>query len=239
MHIKKNIKNKPFLLLTSVIFSVILLIILIYCFSLNTISIKKGNDLLEAGDYLGARIIYTKIFEKKPNNFSAHYGLGMSYCSEALYKTELALAVPDDWYLAIYHMTIAMNIRDIIEVRKVLAILHYNLGASYKKNEDYGNAMVRLEQAMQYDPTLIKAMNLLGAMYHEIGRLEDAERCYIQTIEVQPDYAMAHFNLGAIAWVYGDFEKASEYFQNAVDLSPYVSLFETWLEKAHTEIGNE
>lgn len=239
MNIKSQTKNKQIVLLNIAIISVLFLIIGVFYFSRNTIFVKKGNTLLESGDYLGARIVYKKIFEKKPNDFSAHYGLGMSYCAEAIYKTDLALAIPDDWYLAIYHMSIAMNIRDMIDVRKVLSILHYNLGASYKKNDDYANAVIRLEQSIQYDPTLVKALNLLGSLYHEIGRMEDAKRCYIQTLEAQPDYAMAHFNLGAIAWAYSDFEEAVNSFQKAVDLSPYVGLFETWLEKAKIEAGNE
>jgi tetratricopeptide (TPR) repeat protein len=223
-----------------VFFSLILAVLLFsYIISNPVNKIKKANVLLEAGDFLGARKIYDKVVEKEPKNFSAHYGLGMSWCAETIYKTELGLAKPQDWYTAIYHMTIAMNLKKNDQVQKTLAILHFNLGTCYKKMDDPGAALKLMEQAVEYDPTLLKALNLLGAMYHERGNFEKAEYYYLKTIEVKPDYAMAHFNLGALAWANDDYTSSKAYFQRAVSLAPENAYFQNWLSKAQEQTGDQ
>lgn len=199
--------------------------------------LKKANLLLESGDYLGARKRYKKIINKDPENFSAHFGLGMSYCAETIFKTDLGMAKTEDWHPAIYHMTIAMNLNENDRVKQTLAILHFNLGTFFTKDNNPEAAIESIKQAVAYDPTLLKALNLLGAMYHERGNLEEAEYYYKKTIDLKPDYAMAHFNLGAIAWVRKDFEASVSYFQKAVSLAPENTYFQNWLAKAEKHAG--
>ena len=199
--------------------------------------LRKANLLLESGDYLGARKRYKKIIHKDPKNFSAHFGLGMSYCAETIFKTDLGMAKTVDWHPAIYHMTIALNLNENDQVKQTLAALHFNLGTFFRKENNLDAAIESAKQAVAYDPTLLKALNLLGAMYHESGNLEEAEYYYKQAIDLKPDYAMAHFNLGAIAWVRKDFEAAVTYFQEAVSLAPENTHFQNWLAKANKKIG--
>lgn len=199
--------------------------------------LKQANLLLESGDYLGARKRYKKIINREPENFSAHFGLGMSYCAETIFKTDLGMAKSEDWHPAIYHMTIAMNLNENKEAKQTLAVLYFNLGTFFKKENKLDAAIESLKQAVAYDPTLLKALNLLGALYHERGNLEEAEYYYKKSITVKPDYAMAHFNLGAIAWARKDFDAAVSYFQKAVSLSPENSYFQNWLAKAEKRAG--
>ena len=199
--------------------------------------LRKANLLLESGDYLGARKRYKKIIHKDPKNFSAHFGLGMSYCAETIFKTDLGMAKTVDWHPAIYHMTIALNLNENDQVKQTLAALHFNLGTFFRKENNLDAAIESAKQAVAYDPTLLKALNLLGAMYHESGNLEEAEYYYKQAIDLKPDYAMAHFNLGALAWVRKDFEAAVTYFQKAVSLAPENTYFQNWLAKAEKHAG--
>ena len=214
-------------------------LLIIQCSNNSLNKVKKANALLEAGDFLGARKVYEMVVEKEPKNFSARYGLGMSWCAETIYKTELGMARPQDWYTAIYHMDIAMNLKKNKQVQKTLAILHFNLGTCYKKSGDPDAALKQMEQAVSYDQTLLKALNLLGAMYHERGDFEKARYYYQKTIDVKPDYAMAHFNLGALSWAEEDFLGAKKHFQKAVSLAPNNSYFADWLLRAEEQAGNE
>jgi tetratricopeptide (TPR) repeat protein len=59
-----------------------------------------------------------------------------------------------------------------------------------------------------------------------------AENCYRRTVILKPDYAMAHFNLGALSWARGDYAPATRYFQDAVTLEPGNAYFAGWLAKA-------
>lgn len=211
--------------------------LLVFCNFTTESRLKKGNALLESGDFLGARRVYEHIIEHEPESFAAHYGLGMSWCAETIYKTELGLAKPDDWFAAIYHMTIAMNIREDERVLKTLGILYFNLGTCFKKQNDIENAIKLMEQSLVYDPALLKALNLLGAMYHERNNFKIAEQYYLKAVAVQPQYALAYYNLGALAWVQKEYTRAASYFQQAVSLEPENGYFREWLTKAtqHTD----
>jgi tetratricopeptide (TPR) repeat protein len=202
-------------------------------------SLDKANALLESGDFLSARRIYSRAIEHESSSYAAHYGMGMTFCAEALYKTKLGLVTANDWYQSIYQMTLAYNLSDNnnTEIRKTLAVLHYNLGAFYKKAGEKETALERLEQAVSYDSTLLKAYNLLGSLYYEKGDLRNAIRCYNRVLDIQPDYAMAHFNLGAAFYALDDDSAAAEHFGKAAKLEPDNSYFSEWYTKAREGIG--
>jgi tetratricopeptide (TPR) repeat protein len=199
--------------------------------------LETAKSLLENGDFLAARKIYDRLLDKQPGDFAAHYGLGMTWCAEAIYKTEIGLAGPQDWYPAIYHMTVAAQLTTDDQVRHTLAIMHFNLGACFVKLGERDEAIQRISQAVAYDSALLKADNLLGALYHEQGDFDNAERCYRRILRIKPDYAMAHFNLGALAWAKKDYPEAEKDFAEAVSCDPDNAYFKSWLAKAHTSAG--
>jgi len=224
-HIPRKLRFLPTLLL---------LPILISC---GDRAVQQGNALLETGDFLAARAVFEKIVRRRPMRFDAHFGLGMTFCAEAIYKTDLGLAKPEDWYPAIYSMTVAMHLSDNREVRQTLGILHFNLGACYKDAGNKDAAIERLEQAVSYDSTLVKAFNVLGALYHERGDWDLARRCYRAAVALEPDYSLAHFNLGVLAWAYGDYEAALESFARAASIEPDNPVFSEWRDKARKRAG--
>jgi tetratricopeptide (TPR) repeat protein len=185
----------------------------------------EAKKLLESGDFLSARKLYEREVAARPGDFTAHYGLGMTWCAEAIYRTELGLAGPEDWYPAIYQMTVAGHLDTSEQVHRTLAILHFNLGACYKKEGAADEAMARIEQAVSYDSTLLKAFNMLGALYQERGDFDRAEACYRRVLIIKPEYSMAHFNLGALSWARREYATAEKYFQNAVALEPQNAYF--------------
>ena len=199
--------------------------------------LKSAKALLESGDFLAARAIYDRLATANPNDFAAHYGLGMTWCAEAIYKTEIGLADPDDWYPAVYQMTVASHLQSNAQVRRTLAILHFNLGACYKEMGEPQEAIRRIQDAVSYDSTLLKGYNLLGALYQDQGQFDNAENCYRRTLTLKPDYPMAHFNLGALSWSRGDFSAAEQHFRDAAALEPQNAYFQSWLAKAHAAAG--
>lgn len=201
--------------------------------------IREGNLLLESGDFIGARQRYEKVLRQEPTNYAAHYGLGMSWCAETIYRTELGLAKPEDWFPAIYHMTISMNVREDERVMKTLAILHFNLGTCFRKEKDIENAIRLIEQSLLYDPTLLKALNLLGALYHERKNYERAQYFYSRAVAVSPEYALAHFNLGALSWAQREYTEALLHFQKAAALDPDNGNFKNWVLKAKDVTGKK
>lgn len=222
----RHISAKPLYLL------VLLCVFICCCIGCRQDRLAKAKELLEGGDFLAARKIYSRLVESWPKNYTAHYGLGMAWCAEAMYKTEMGIAAPQDWYPAIYQMTVAMHLDTSQEVHRTLAILNYNLGACYKKTGNREAAIASIQKAVSYDSTLLKAYNLLGALYQEQGDFDRADLSYRRALLLKPDYSPAHFNRGALAWARGDYPTAEKCFQDAVTSEPQNSYFVSWLEKA-------
>jgi Tfp pilus assembly protein PilF len=197
----------------------------------------RAKERLDNGDFLAARKLYESVIKSAPKDYDAHYGLGMTWCAEAMYKTELGLATPQDWYPAIYQMSVASNFTGSDQVYHTLAILHYNLGTCFRKAGDREDAILRIQQAVAYDSTLLKAYNLLGALYQEQGDLDKADLSYRRALLLKPDYSPAHFNRGALAWVRRDYLAAGKCFRDAVTCDPQNAYYSSWLSKAHAAAG--
>ena len=60
---------------------------------------------------------------------------------------------------------------------------------------------------MRNDDLTIPWSNL-GNYYYESGDLDQAIRCYRETLEIQPDHSLALGNLGSIAYLRGEMETA-------------------------------
>ena len=54
---------------------------------------------------------------------------------------------------------------------------------------------------------------------------------------LNPDYAIAHFNLGALAWARSDFPAAEKDFGDALALEPDNTVYAEWLDKARSHLG--
>jgi len=54
------------------------------------------------------------------------------------------------------------------------------------------------EEALRLDPSLAEAHVNVGRLYHEAGRLKDAEASYRAAIHHGPQLAVAYFNLGVV-----------------------------------------
>jgi len=202
--------------------------------------IDEAKALLEEGNFSAAQATYNRLLEHDPRNFAAHYGAGMALCAEALYKTKLDLVSPHDWYGAIFHMEMAHSLRPADKtVSKKLAIFHFNLGTCFRKSNSEDKSLSQFEQALSIDSTLLKAANLLGTIYHQRGNFEKARKFYYHTLTLDPHYAMAHFNLGALSWAENDFIKAEEHFANALDAAPNNDYFKTWLSNARRQNKEE
>ena len=201
----------------------------------------KAAALQDAGDYRGARPLYRRAVRRSPGLFAARYGLGMTWCAEGIFRSRLGIDARRQWYRAIYHMNLALRgAADTVEAaraRDMLSVLYFNLGTYHKGAGRRDAAIAQLERAVSCDSSLLKGFNLLGALYHERGDLESAMRCYRRAVRVRPDYAMAHFNLGAAEWARGNYEQAALHFAEADSLAPGTTYFRQWLARASRRAG--
>ena len=72
--------------------------------------------------------------------------------------------------------------------------------------------------------------NSLGVHYVQLGRNDDARAQFLATLELSPDHAVAHYNLGLIALLGSRAEEAFTHLNNAIAVKP------TYAE-AHSNLG--
>ena len=88
------------------------------------------------------------------------------------------------------------------------AMAHNKLGVVFVQRPNREEAKRCFEEALKHDRFLVHALNNLGNIAREEGELEQAIGYYQKAILIDPDYPLAHNNLGVVykqLHRYGDF----------------------------------
>lgn len=93
------------------------------------------------------------------------------------------------------------------------------------------------EEALKLDSSLAEAHVNVGRLYHEQGRLADAEASYRCAIHHGPDLAVAHFNLGVVLEDQGHDTSAVTAYQRALELDAEFQLAHCYLAELHERHG--
>ncbi len=76
------------------------------------------------------------------------------------------------------------------------------------------------QEIVRAQPTSTPALNLLGALAFQTGRLESAIAYYRQVISLNPNHFEAHSNLAVALHRQGDWQTAIHHFQQSLALNP-------------------
>lgn len=112
------------------------------------------------------------------------------------------------------------NFQKAIDVNQDYLEAHIQLGTLFamKKNDlaiDYFN------NALNIEPENLDVQYYLGMYYQESGRYELAIQSYNSILALQPDFYIAHFNIGYIQLVYQrEYEASIESFSQVIALNP-------------------
>ena len=94
-----------------------------------------------------------------------------------------------------------------------LAVQHHNEGRLPEAESIY-------QQILQTDPNQPVALNLLGAIAHQVGNHDTAVDLITKALTIQPDYAGAHGNLGNAFKELGKLDEAVASYQKALAIEP-------------------
>lgn len=95
-----------------------------------------------------------------------------------------------------------------------LAIAWRNLGRD-------DEALALLETTLVSHDGYAPGWNEVGILHREAGRFAEAEAAYLKAVTVNPQYALAHFNLGILLDLYlGRHEQALTHYQRYQELVP-------------------
>lgn len=120
---------------------------------------------------------------------------------------------------------------------------HYYQGVFYGKQENYNEAILELEKAIQVDPAYAEAYNALAVVYHRQKQYQQAIQNYLLAIETSPRYVKARTNLAMIYEEQGQPHKALQQLEQALQedpaYEPAQKLIETVRKKAQAQEAKE
>ncbi|MBO5739273.1 tetratricopeptide repeat protein [bacterium] len=110
--------------------------------------------------------------------------------------------------------------RQALELEPHNPKIHCNLGFLYWGKADTEEAIKSYELAIKYNDKYDIAYNNLGVIYlDDLGRINKAIELFRKAVEVNPSYALAHFNLARAISIVGDKIEAAKLYQMAQDIN--------------------
>jgi tetratricopeptide (TPR) repeat protein len=98
--------------------------------------------------------------------------------------------------------------------------IHSNLGYLRWMAEDMDVAVAYYQKAIALDPVYEVPLNNLGVIYLDmLGKAKEALQLFEQSVEVAPEYALAHYNLGRACCFLGERHAAALHFRRARELN--------------------
>lgn len=79
------------------------------------------------------------------------------------------------------------------------------------------NQTLRMQKAF---PKSVVLCNIAGACHAGLRQFEAAVNCYKKALKIMPDYAQAHFNMGAAYQAMGDHDRGIGCYQSAIKIDP-------------------
>lgn len=97
---------------------------------------------------------------------------------------------------------------------------HVNLAILYAAKQDDAAVEAALIRALELAPGHAAALNQLGMLRRRQGRFEDAEAAYLKAVTADPEYPLAHYNLGVLYELYlQQLDAALQHFERYQELS--------------------
>lgn len=120
---------------------------------------------------------------------------------------------------------------------QTLGCFFNNLGNSYNKIGDTGQAMLALERAVEINPTLAESHVNLGNIYLMKDRINDAINEYEEALEIDPRNAKVHNNLGNAYTKQDRLSNAIYQYTRSIELEP--NFTEAYKNLANVYCGQE
>jgi tetratricopeptide (TPR) repeat protein len=90
------------------------------------------------------------------------------------------------------------HLAEPIDDYEALSLYYSNRGTEKLREGDLGGASRNLQLAVRLDPERAQNWVNLGVVERHLGRSDEAERAYLQALEVEPGHAPAYENLAAL-----------------------------------------
>lgn len=122
-----------------------------------------------------------------------------------------------------------------IAIQNDFGLAYYLLGRNYYAQNQFDEALEKLNESLHHDPQNARAHNCVGVISSQKGYVNRAEGAFSEAVKIDPKFGDAHFNLAVL---YATMDKpnpvrAEEHYYRAIDLGvPRDNAIEHYLEAA-------
>lgn len=190
----------------------------------------RGNTA-RAIDFISRAIAHAPSVARFHNNLGNAYLQSQRFAEAA---DSLRRATDLDPGLAAAHNNLANALRQLgryedalaaadraVALDPGLAFAHASRGDALFLLERHDESLASFRRAVQLAPRHAESWNSLGSVYIERhGDLRQAEECFRHALEINPNDALAHHNMGVLAQIRGDLDGALAKFRLAQRLEP-------------------
>ena len=170
---------------------------------LAAVMVAKGNQLLAAGNSLGAASAFKKALRLWPDDPEIHYDLSLAMSK---------LGRQDE---------ASRELRKTIAIDPKFAPAHNRLGLILMADGKNSDAEREFKSASVIDPQFAEARNNLGVLLGREGKYAEAIECFRLAIEANPEFAEAYVNWALVMAQEGDYSSAKTKLFEALKLRPH------------------
>ena len=110
-------------------------------------------------------------------------------------------------------------------------IAHIKMGQAMNDKGQLDGAAGHCLEALRIQPAFEPGYVLLALIFTKQGRIDDAIGCYFKAVQLDPNDAMAHYNLGFALMAVKEYAGAMEHFTAAVRIDPTNDNYRTTLAR--------
>lgn len=124
------------------------------------------------------------------------------------------------FYTFFYCQDKVINIEVVNPTKSAKAREYYNKGVDFSQEKNYLEAITYYEKAIAEDSNYIDAYDNLGLAYRKVGKLNDAEKNYLKSYNLNSKNLNSILNLAVVYGINKNYLKASEFYKKAIALKP-------------------
>jgi superkiller protein 3 len=205
-----------------------------------------GDAYLALDEPKKAVAVLLQAVARRPDYPLAHYDLGLAFFELAKYEEGAAAsraALANDPEMKVQQSNLGVGatnnlglclsnlgrMEEAVECfersLQVFASTYFNLGLALFRLHRYEDALANFKKAVDINPNDAEYLDLLGNAYSELGRKAEARAALERSIDVDPRYALAHYDLGTVLapGTGEEPDRALNCFETAIGLDPSLS----------------
>ena len=96
----------------------------------------------------------------------------------------------------------------------------FSLAVEYHQKNEFNIAQDLYNQVIKINPNHVSSLNNLGALFKELGDIQNAKNYYEKVIEIDPNHKNSLNNLGGLFQELEEYQKAINFLEKTIEIDP-------------------